>query len=104
MVSLLARTRDLLVPAVSRPSLGLDKPLIQRVPRAFPQEVKWSGYEADHLFPSSAKVKNTWNCTSMPVYAVTPPCLIKYKSNLLVRLFNMVFASHFIWIVLQNIL
>jgi len=71
---------------------------------AFPQEVKWSWYEADHLLPFSPKVKNTWNCTSMPVHvhAVTPSCLIKYKANLLV--FNMKFAFYFIWLVLQNML
>jgi len=28
--------------------------------------VKWPGYEANHLSPSSAKVKSAWSYTSTP--------------------------------------
>jgi len=31
--------------------------------------VKWPGHEAEHLHPSSAKVKTAWS------YASVPPCL-----------------------------
>jgi hypothetical protein len=32
----------------------------------FPPIVKQTGYEVNHSFPSSAKVKNEWSCTSTP--------------------------------------
>jgi len=31
--------------------------------------VRWLGHEADHLLPSSAKVKNAWRYNSTPQYA-----------------------------------
>jgi len=38
--------------------------------------VKQPGHEADHSYLSSAKVKNTWNYTSIPPYAFT---VFKYR-------------------------
>jgi hypothetical protein len=45
--------------------------LIWSLPRFFPG-VKCPGHEVDHLPPSSAKVKNEWNCISTP--PCVPPC------------------------------
>jgi len=39
---------------------------IQWVPGALFLVVKWPGYEANHLSPSSAKVKSAWSYTSTP--------------------------------------
>jgi hypothetical protein len=48
----------------------------------FSPEVKWLGHEADHLPPSSAKVKNAWSYTSIPPYFFMGWCLIKHKIHL----------------------
>jgi hypothetical protein len=53
------------------------------------QGVKWLGYEADHLSPYSAEVKNAWNYTFTPQYAFMAWCSIKKlwtPFNILVRL------------------
>jgi len=46
--------------------------LVWSLPRFFPG-VKCPGHEVDHLPPSSAKVKNEWNCTS--ALPCVPSCL-----------------------------
>ena len=47
-----------------RPPTQGPKPHIQTVPGVFPGGVSRPGREADHSSPSSAKIKNEWNCTS----------------------------------------
>jgi hypothetical protein len=49
--------------------MGPTQPPIQWVPEALSLEVNRSGREADHLYPSSAKVKNAWSYTSTTQYA-----------------------------------
>jgi hypothetical protein len=49
-----------------RPALEPTQPPIQCVPGNFTPWVKRPGREADHLSPSSAKVKNEWSYTSTP--------------------------------------
>jgi hypothetical protein len=38
--------------------------------------VKWAGPDTDHLSPPTAKVKNVWNYTSTPPYALMMWCLL----------------------------
>jgi hypothetical protein len=45
---------------MSRPALGATKPPIKCIVRTLSLGVKWSGHKAEHLPPSSAKVKNEW--------------------------------------------
>jgi hypothetical protein len=52
----------------SRRAPGPTKPPIQRVPAPLSPEVKWPGCEADHLPPTSAKIKKTCIYTSTPPY------------------------------------
>jgi len=49
---------------------------------ALSQEVKWLGHEADHSPPSSAKVKDVMNYTSIPPYVFMAWCLVKYRIHL----------------------
>jgi len=51
---------------MSRPAPGPTHPPIQRVPGALSLGINWPGRVADHLPPSSAKVKNAWSYTSTP--------------------------------------
>jgi hypothetical protein len=51
-----------------RPTLEPTQPPIQWILGALSPGVKWLGHEADHSLPSSAKVKNMWCFTSIPVY------------------------------------
>jgi len=44
--------------------------------------VKQPGRETDQLPPSSAEVKNTWSCTSIPLYVFMAWCLIKHRIRL----------------------
>jgi len=44
-------------------------------------DIKQPGREADHLLRSSAKVKNTYICTSSPPYAFMAWRLIKHRDN-----------------------
>jgi hypothetical protein len=48
--------------------LGPTQPPIQRVPGALFPEVTRPGREAEQSPPASAKVKNTWICTSILSY------------------------------------
>jgi len=50
----------------SRPAIGPTQPPIQWIPGTLTPEVgvKQQGYEADHILPTSAKVKNLLNYTS----------------------------------------
>jgi hypothetical protein len=50
----------------SRPALMPTQPPMQWVPGALSLGVKRLWREADHSRPSSAEVKNAWNCTSTP--------------------------------------
>jgi hypothetical protein len=46
--------------------------------------VKWLGLEANHLYLSSACVKNVWSfmcCTSTPLYTLTLCCLMKHTDS-----------------------
>ena len=45
------------------------QPPIQRIPEAFPLEVKETRYEDLHKSPSSVQVMNEWKCTSVSPYA-----------------------------------
>jgi hypothetical protein len=51
---------------MSRLALEPTQTPIHWVPGVLFLEVKWPGCEADHLPPSSAKVKNAWSYTSTP--------------------------------------
>jgi hypothetical protein len=50
--------------------------------------VKQLRYEADHLPPSSAEVKNAWSYTSTPPYVFMAWCLVKHRDN-----FTFIFIS-----------
>ena len=43
--------------------------------------LKWPRHESDEPLHSSAKLKNAWNCTSIPQYAVMARCLIIPRRN-----------------------
>jgi len=55
-----------LLSTTSRPAPGPTQPPLQWVQGALTPWIKQPGYEADHLPPSSAKVKNVWSYTSIP--------------------------------------
>jgi hypothetical protein len=57
--------------AASRLAVGLTQSLIQWVPGALCQGVKWSGRKADHLPPSSDEAKNNGAITPL---LHTSPC------------------------------
>jgi hypothetical protein len=50
----------------SRTALEPTQPPIQWVTGTLSLELKQRGREADHLPPTSAKVKNAWSCISTP--------------------------------------
>jgi hypothetical protein len=56
-----------LITPVSRPALGSTQLPIQWVPGALSLGVMQPGREADRSPPSSAEVKNAWNCASTPI-------------------------------------
>jgi hypothetical protein len=56
-------------------------PLRQWVPGDLSLWVKWLGRGADHSPPSSAKVKNTWSCTSTPPIRLNGGCSVKKKQR-----------------------
>jgi hypothetical protein len=62
---------------MSRLAPGPTQPPTQCVLRAFSLGIKWLRHEADHLLPSSAKVKNVWCYISTPSYIFMVLCLIK---------------------------
>jgi hypothetical protein len=69
MIGGLSSGRELgifLFTTVSRLALGPTQPPIQWVPGALSLGVKQLEHEVDHSPPSSAKVKDAWNCTSIP--------------------------------------
>jgi hypothetical protein len=39
---------------------------------------KTTGHEADHSPPSSAEVKNAWNCNSTSQYAFMECCIVEH--------------------------
>jgi hypothetical protein len=49
------------------PALGYIQPLIQWVSEALSSGIKRPRREADHSPPTSAKIKNTWIYTSIPL-------------------------------------
>jgi hypothetical protein len=62
--------------SVLRPALGSTQPRIQRIWGSVPSGVQRMRSEADHLPPSSADGRNTWSCTSTPLYVFIAWCLI----------------------------
>jgi hypothetical protein len=61
------RSRNFTFSTSCRPALT--QSLIQCVPGALSQGVKWPRREADHSSPTSAEVKKMWIYTSTPPYA-----------------------------------
>jgi hypothetical protein len=61
---------------VSRLALEHTQPPIQGVPETLSAGVKQPGPQADHLPPSSAKVKNVWSSASAPPCVFIVWCLI----------------------------
>jgi len=64
------------------PALGPTQLAIQWVSGALYLGVKLLGRESDHYLPPSAEVKNAWNYTSTPTYALMVWCLIKRRIRL----------------------
>jgi hypothetical protein len=62
--------------------MGPTKPPIQWIAGALSLGVKWTGSEADHSPPSSAKVKNRWICTSTLHYAIMAWCSVKAQGQI----------------------
>jgi hypothetical protein len=73
--------RIFLFTTASRTALGPTQPPIQWVPGAISLGggVKRLGRETDHSPPSSAEVKNEWNCISTPQYAFMACAQLKYS-------------------------
>jgi hypothetical protein len=65
---------------VSRLALGPTQPPIQWVPETLSLGVKWSGHEAEHSPPSSAKVKE---CVELYLHpnVFMAWCLVKHRDN-----------------------
>jgi hypothetical protein len=61
-------SRIFLFAAASGLSLGPTQPPSQCVPQAITPGVRLLGCEAYHSPPTSAEVKNVWNCPSTPPY------------------------------------
>jgi hypothetical protein len=61
----------------SRLALGPTQPPIHWVSGALSLRIKWTGSEAYHSPPSSAKIKNVWSYISTPQYAIMAWCLVK---------------------------
>jgi len=64
---------------IPRPALGPTQLPIQWLLGELSPRVKQLGHEADHSPPSSAKVKNTWSCTTIPTYIFMVWCLIEHR-------------------------
>jgi hypothetical protein len=64
-----------------RMALEPTQPPIQWARGALSLGLKRPGREADHLPPSSAKVKNAWSYTSTPQYIFMAWCLVKHRDN-----------------------
>jgi hypothetical protein len=43
--------------------------------------IKWLVHEADYSLPSSAEVKNAWNCISTPQFVYMMWCLVKQSGS-----------------------
>jgi hypothetical protein len=54
----------------TRNALGPTQPLIKCILLALFPGIKWPKCEADHS-PPNAQFKNTWSCTSVPLYVYT---------------------------------
>ena len=63
------RQEIVLFSKMSKPSLGFTKPHVQWVLGALSLGLNHLECEADHSPPSSAPVKNEWNCTSVLPHA-----------------------------------
>jgi hypothetical protein len=61
----------------SRLVLGPIQPPIKWAPRALSLWVKRPEREADHSYPSSVEVKNSWSYTSTPQYVFIAWCSVK---------------------------
>jgi hypothetical protein len=72
--------------ASSRPTLKANLSPTQSAPGALTPGVKWTRREAEHLPPSSVKIKNARNYTSTVPYVFIAWCLSKHRNN---------FTSHF---------
>jgi hypothetical protein len=72
-----------LLATASRPALRATQPPIQWVLRVLSLGIKWTGYEADHTPPSSAKVKKEWSFSSTLPYVYMAWCVVKHKGLLL---------------------
>jgi hypothetical protein len=59
--------------------LGPTPPHIQWKPGALSLGIKQPVREADHLPPSSAKVKNAWSYNSTPKYVFMAWCLVNHR-------------------------
>jgi hypothetical protein len=64
---------------VSRPALGPTQAASEWLLGALSLGVKRPGHEAEHSPPSSAKVKNEWNCTSITPYIFMAWCSISTR-------------------------
>jgi len=53
---------------MSRQALGPTQHLIQWELKPIPWGVKWPDCEPDHIYSSSAEIKNPWSSTSTPPY------------------------------------
>jgi hypothetical protein len=65
----------------SRPALGPIQPPILCVPEDPSMGVKRPGGEADHSPPTSAKVNNAWNYTSITPIHLQGVGLVKHRDN-----------------------
>jgi hypothetical protein len=73
---------------VYRPALGPTQHPNQWVPETLSLGVKQSEHEADHSFPSSAKVKMHGAITPLPQYAFMLWCSVKAQGHLYLYLFS----------------
>jgi hypothetical protein len=64
---------EILFTTMTRLALGPSQPPMQWEPGALSLGVMWPGHEADHLPPSSIKVKNAWSYIPPPPPPNMPP-------------------------------
>lgn len=67
-----AGTQISLLSKVLKLGLGTAQHLSQWSPGAISAGINWPGLEADHLAPSSSKVKNVWTYTPIPTHVRVP--------------------------------